>query len=360
MKKVVVLTYFDGINYGAFAQTYALQKKLESFGCEALALAYKSLKHHKNEYLSLFKTTKFRIFLRNYGKYRKFRNSQKLIRKSKRYYFPRSLKNIGKYDLVIFGSDEIWNFKNNLSELDLAFFGKYFSEDLKKASYAASFGGVSLTDKIPGEIIKLISKLDKISVRDENSRKILLQALPNKKVFQVLDPTFLYDFKNEIRKIELSEDFIVFYGISIEANDQSFLDSLLTFSNDRNLKIISLGYYHDWADISLTNLTPFDWISYIDSAKFVVTNMFHGTIFAIKCNKNFITLNSNRRRNKIDSLVADFKLQNRIVDGSIGYESFSKILNSKIDYQAINNLISLNVQKSEEYLSAIINLNESE
>ena len=54
--RIGILTYFDGINYGAFSQVYALQSRLVELGFNVKVIAYKNNKHMLYEYKSLFLT----------------------------------------------------------------------------------------------------------------------------------------------------------------------------------------------------------------------------------------------------------------------------------------------------------------
>jgi len=44
------------------------------------------------------------------------------------------------------------------------------------------------------------------------------------------------------------------------------------------------------ADISLTRLEPGEWLAILKNSEFVITNSFHGTVFAIKSEKRFVSV----------------------------------------------------------------------
>ncbi|MDC1066123.1 polysaccharide pyruvyl transferase family protein [Candidatus Pseudothioglobus singularis] len=348
--KIGILTYFDGINYGAFAQVYALQSKLTALGFDTEVIAYKGRKHEINEYKSLFLTKKYKIFINNFEKLRVFRNAQKSLNKTLAFSRGSRISNLN-FDKIIIGSDEVWNFKNDLFGLDLTYFGEGFIKKNSVISYAASFGSILASDYIPDEVKNNLLKFSAVSVRDDNSFKLVSNFLTDVK--KVTDPTFLYDFKEEL--IDMAEyQYLLFYGITLQQDDKLFIREIKNFASKRNLRIVSVGYFHQWADINFVNIDPFKWLSYIKNADFIVTNMFHGTIFSIKFNKSFVTIASKRRENKVKSLLRDFNLESRLLTSKINLEFKDKIT-AEIDYKSVNLKIDELISYSENFL--IENLN---
>lgn len=55
------------------------------------------------------------------------------------------------------------------------------------------------------------------------------------------------------------------------------------------------------------------WLSYFRDAKYVITDSFHGTVFSILFNKDFMVYGNNKRGNsRFNSLLGLFSLQNRL------------------------------------------------
>ena len=188
-KRILIVTYHDGINYGAFLQVFSLQEYLTKNNYEVKILNYKSLKHTILEYFYLLKTKNINLFFNTICKIYKFKKLQKKsLNLTKRFFnIPNNIDY--KYDYIVYGSDEIWNFKNDLIGLDLIYFGDKIKG--KKVSYAPSFGNIETNINIPIKILKLLKDFT-ISVRDINSLNIIsknLGTLPD----IVLDPTFLID-----------------------------------------------------------------------------------------------------------------------------------------------------------------------
>jgi len=79
-----------------------------------------------------------------------------------------------------------------------------------------------------------------------------------------------------------------------------------------------------------------DWLNGINNASFVVTDSFHGTVFAILFNKPFVTI-GNRKRGmaRFESLLDMFSLEQRLVFDN-GIEQIQKLITLPIDHERVN------------------------
>ena len=99
---------------------------------------------------------------------------------------------IDDYDVVICGSDEIWNIYSPTRGFDPTFFFDFIDKTkTKKSSYAASFGFTSsLKQDDLQSISNFLPEFSYISVRDSNSKKIVSEIYDGP-ISKVLDPTFI-------------------------------------------------------------------------------------------------------------------------------------------------------------------------
>lgn len=351
--KIGILTYFDGINYGAFAQVYALHNTLKQMGYENKVIAYKNKKHYKKELKSLFATKNIKVLWKNFNKVNKFKADHKRLDTTE-YISEHSQIQDLNLDLIIVGSDEVWNYHNDLFGIDGAYFGVPFNNEAV-ISYAGCFGKVTSEDDMPKGLIDGLKKFKAISVRDDNSYNIIKQKI-GKEPTLVLDPTLLYDYSKELEEtyIDQKDEYLLFYGINFEEHSELIIDRIKTFAKVNNLKVISVGFYHKWADENISSLSPFEWMQYIKNAKFVITNMFHGTVFSIKLNRQFITIGSKRRRNKVESLLKHMGLLDRLVYVNSDTQ-IDQLIVKEIDYNVVNTTIEKQKELSKEFLSNAIN-----
>lgn len=343
-KMVGILTYHDGFNYGAYLQVYALQNTLKDLGQESLIINYKSKKHFYGEYICFLKTKNPLSLVKNVIKMGKFKYAQKKLNQTK---FCFDLKDLNekKFDIVFFGSDEIWNYTNPLIGKDLCFFGKGVPAR-KLVSYAASCGNIDSNIEVDGDIKSLMSSFDVVSVRDENSQKIVSNAT-NKPVDIVLDPTLIYDFSTLETKCK-ERDFILFYGAGLSSDEQS---EIKEYAKEKNKRLISIGYKNNFCDASVIAKGPFEFLGYISAADEVITTMFHGTLFCIKYKKKFSIYTDDYRTNKLSTILNILGLESRKVGG----QSLKEIQATDIDYQRIDEIIFEKKKHSIDYILNAIN-----
>lgn len=343
-KKIGILTFHDGINHGAYLQAYALQNYLKGIGYQNKIINYKKFRFWLNEYKSFLYRKDRKDLIENIKKIIKFKKCHKKMKLTR---FTFSAKNISKkkFDIIIVGSDEVWNFKNPLLTYNLTYFGENLNSK-KIISYAPSFGAVNKDEKIPEEIIRHLKKFTSISVRDNNS-SVIIKKLMNIDAPVVLDPTFLYDFSNEVKQCPY-DDFILLYALKLTAEE---IDKIKQYSKKVNKKIIAIGYKNLWSDINIINIDPFEWVGYFKKASIIITPMFHGVLFSIKFNKQFCTIMTPIRENKVGSILENLDLSDRIMQND---DSLEKLFERKIDYSVINKKIDLLIDKSKKYLTSAI------
>ena len=263
------------------------------------------------------------------------------------------------YDLIIVGSDEVWNFN------DVAYSSIKFGYGLKcpHVSYSASVGGSSANDdNIPPKVKIGLKNFRNISVRDEKTEEFV-EFLIEHKVTRTLDPVYLYSYKLTVRKktkrIVNEKPYILIYDCRLE-NKQ--VEELITYAKKNNYRILGAGEYRNWySTVSTTNITPYEWAYLFQNALAVVTGTFHGTSFAIKYNKPFVAyLTEQNRINKVGSLLQEFKLTNRIVDST---GDIIKVLVQPIDYKEVNAILDqkriISIEYLRECIDEVIKKNEN-
>lgn len=338
--KVGILTFHDGINYGAFFQVYSLQSFLKEHGLECTIINYKDAGFTFREYMVFLNPRlSVRSIAGNISKIIKFKKAHRKLHLGRRVFDKNKLKRL-YFDKIIIGSDEVWNFKAEL----IGYNPVYFSEALNAKeiiSYAASFGAVKDTEKVPEELVKLLNRLDAISVRDENSFNIM-RSVTDKPLQIVLDPAYLVDLRKQAI-LPKDEDFILIYGSFTE----KMISKILEYARFLKKKTISIGYDNRWCDISLGSLSPFEWLGYFIKSDLVITTMYHGMIFSILNSKEFCMFSTLYRRNKVGNFLDKIKLSNRMIneDGSL-YDLFA----DKINYTDVNSKIDILRVQSKDFL----------
>lgn len=345
MVKIGILTFHDGINYGAYLQTYALHNFLLKNGYDNEIINYKSPTFTFNEYKCFLWFKKPVNLYNNILKIIEFKRAHRKLKRTKRIFTSKALER--KYfDVVIIGSDSVWNYSNNLSGFEPV----YFSKGLRSRnllSYAASFGPDTYGDNYPEPITSLLKRFDFISVRDANSQK-MVEGLTGQKATVVLDPTLLYDFEQETVQCKY-DNFVLIYSLGL-ANHQ--IEEIIKLAKKANKIVISIGYKNKGADLNIIAASPFEWVGFFKKADFIVTSMYHGVLFSMKYNKQFCTSIAPYRKSKLQQFLIDLELQDRIVRQP---SEILRAFSSKIDYAGVNEKINQRRIISENFLKDAIN-----
>ena len=336
-KKVGILTFHDGINFGAFMQAYSLQKALMNLGLNVNIVNYKSRYHWLREYVHVLKKD-FRI-ISNIKKILKFRSVQdRYMRKGD---FSFNISNaVDQYDVVIFGSDEIWNVNNGFFGFNAAYYGHGMGKRVKRIAFAPSCGSSMLGDYKSQLVKQELLEFQALSARDLNTKKII-EELTDRDVEILPDPTFLVSHDREV--VEPStRDYVLVYSDKLPRTD---IERVRNFSAKHDKKIVSVGFRHDWCDENYIDIDPFEWLGYIRSAEFVFTTMFHGTLFSLMFNRQICLLSDPYRTNKFSYIIEYFGLEDALYDEHID-----------IDYVAFNGQKNIFQLKGISYLKDMLNV----
>lgn len=249
-------------------------------------------------------------------------------------------------DVFIAGGDQIWNSTDYECGRDPAFFLDFVPDGKTKLSYAASFGSARAFDESDKERIEKLRTFSAVSVRETASADLLKEKGINAQ--RVLDPTFLLD-KSEWRSIKTKTKLNAKGSIVIYALDDSkeIYDALKPFIRKR--RIIAIGERAVKAsgiDVD-KDISPTEFLSYIDDADTVITNAYHGLIFSLIFEKRFICLKRNDRMTSIrcEDLVSVLGIKD---------EAYLFDLNKEIDYESINRRLAYEKEQSENFLNLAI------
>lgn len=353
--KIGILSMQKILNYGSFLQALSLKIQLEKRGHEVYFIDIKPGRRIVTESSSrtslLSKFDKY--FLKRIENYF-FTKKMDAIHKNDYVTFLETSKKIGeneKFDLVIIGSDEVfnattpsnWGFSTQLfGEVDNA---------QKIVTYAASCGNTTYENavqyKIADEIKKAMSNINMLSVRDKNTYMFVKSILGVEPYINV-DPVFLTNFDTYVPKMDVGKPYLLVYAYNNRIKDPKEINSINSYARKNGLKVLSVGMHQRWCPHNIA-ANAFSLLRYVESAKCIVTDTFHGTVFSIKYNKNFAVLIRDSNSNKLGGLLEQFSLQNRIVETA---EQLENVLNTRIDYKPINKLIAIEQRKASDYLDA--------
>lgn len=256
MNILIVTLYKE--NYGAFLQAYGLSSYLRSLGHNIYYKQYEFVEHTKIQ-KSISEVLK---------------DCQMVLDDS-------------AIDLIICGSDEIWNLDNPICLSRKDFWGYGFKRKIPIISYAPSASGTGLRKTIFWAW--RLNRFLAVSVRDIRSKEII-QPFVIKRVFEVVDPTFLCDWEKVLIEPK-AYNYIFVYSYGLSENDKK---RILNYASNNDKQIICCGGV-EIEGATIFEGSPFEWLGLIKNADIVFTSTFHGTVFSTIFKKNFMILGKSQK-----------------------------------------------------------------
>ena len=288
--KIGILTFHCAHNYGAVLQAYALQSYLCGLGHDARIVDYRPVyltrPYNRFRLIYWFSKKPARGIWKIFNEFRVFSarkkrrlNFENFISRRLRLRDYRQPSDLRAFDLVLLGSDQIWNSGITGGHNDDLYWG--ISVSVPVASYAASTPKIGIGKAEREYIRRALDHLLAVSVR-ERSLKEILSTLTAHPVVQVLDPTLLSD---AVVYDPLCVDFAVpkrpYVLIYQVAYDKSLGRIATELAKRINGEVIEISAYLETPRIRgskrIDTASPEEFIGYIRNASCVVTSSFHGT-----------------------------------------------------------------------------------
>ena len=298
--KIGIMTMHNVQNIGSVLQAYALQCKIRQLGFESELIDYvfppqneqrKGVKELVSRGFDIIqgspgvkKNLKIEAFRRNY-----------LCCSPLSYNRESLLTNPPEYDIYCTGSDQVWN-PFHVGE-DTSFMMDFAPIDAPRFAYASSFASKEVNEPYFSLYSKYLSRYIDITVREQSGAQIV-KSMTGKEATVVCDPTLLLN-DSEWNKIAEKSDvtikggYILVYLLSYMFNPRPYFYNIVEIVQHH----LSLPVYHYnpyTADSFKRNIKhlkgmgPHDFVRLIRDASFVITDSFHGAVFATIFNKPLI------------------------------------------------------------------------
>lgn len=373
--KIGILTHPLGLNYGGLFQAYALQYVLTKMGYDVTTINRKSAEHYKS----------FMHHVLSYGKrlllyYIKgqrisplwnpivSKKEFQIITQNMMAFVAKNMKTTPivdackladldqqyLFDIYIVGSDQVWN----EAYCPNSFLDFVKRPGVKKLFYAASCGKTSfaINPKLTKECATLAQQFQAISVREKSLCKLSADHF-GKEAIWVLDPTMLLRKEEYLKLIEpqTSEQQPIIFSYIL---DKDSLKSAVLEATKTHMGLevvngnIDSYYVKDGRSCPEDYILPApeDWFCHLNQSAFVVTDSFHGMVFSIIFNKQFaVVANPQRGIERFTSLLEALGIPNRLVTS---IAQLNTILNTKIDYDAVNSRVDIMRQQSLDFLTS--------
>lgn len=365
--KIGIITFHKSYSYGACLQAYATVAFLNEMGYEAELIDYTNVYEQRfrkpfyseNGKLSGYVTSIIKdVFLQ-----KKHYQKQAFDRKNEDY--PISAEHYtnheqlarASYDVMIVGSDQVWN-GNITGSLDEAFLLRYGKAE-KRISVASSMGSAQLTDVEKEKFRDNFKKFTAISVR-EDFAKNQLEDLTDKQIKLLMDPTFLFTGEDWRRRLAAKskqyakpkEKYILTFFLTA---DQSYKEKVKSYAKYIKLPVWSIQstkIKRVDSDKVILGATIQDFIALIANAELIITDSFHGAALSINLRKNFVPIRNIGNPVRVVALLDMLGIPERMDMMPRDYK--------EVDYDALSNRMEPLRKDSQDWIINAIEGNVNE
>lgn len=335
--KIGIVTIHSANSYGGMLQAFATQEFFGRYGDTSI-IDYKSEHIEKTMNLLRFGDGSrgllrggkdlFRVFprkrlLENFKKFsNKFLNIDKIEKKH--------LNNgyLDKYDVIVSGSDQIWNPKI-MGGLDKNYFLD-FNFSGKRISFASSMGSYKYSENELLDVKSMLQKYNFISVREGDTANYLSSSL-GFEVKKFADPTLMIagsDWRDRFNIIDGCGGYIAIYALKKNDLMKKIINKTVKKLGMKSVAIDQDPFVGYNVDRHVNDAGPEDYLKIIGGSSFIITNSFHGTVFALNFNIPFLVIPPESGENRIKGILSDCGMINRYceslddVDSIVGLGNF--------------------------------------
>ncbi|MCA1920536.1 MAG: polysaccharide pyruvyl transferase family protein [Flavobacterium piscis] len=363
VKKIGILTFHRAHNYGAMLQAYALLEFLQSKGYRVEIIDYWP-KELQNEYLWVpnypYRSTLSRIkgllwFVLGFSMERKRRAGYvhfilKYLQLSKqiRYKTASQLESLN-YDVVIYGSDQIWRKHPFTQKFDTVYWGDVPKNVLRKIAYGASSNTLNFSEDDLAFFRNKLKNFYSVGLREKEFGEVLKEYY-ERPINIVLDPVFLID-TNVWQNLSLEANiklpnrpYLLFYHLNYNPHIVKKVEQIARLLKLSVLEIRGRVFPLKVGSRYCQTASPIDFLKLINHADCVITNSFHGTALSILFQKEFYVVGANKGSHRIKNLLETLSLENRFFSDNIN------LLTDAIDYKKVFLTIEILQNQSREFL----------
>lgn len=354
MKIGIMTFWWTQSNYGQMLQAFALKTTLERMGHSPFLIKYHgSASVQKNEKTLFTRISTFKLndFIIRRVKQHKIKNElKKNLRdfdafRNAHFQFSEetysSLNDLHarppQADAYICGSDQVWNSNFGVScEPYLLGFG---DKSVKRIAYAASFGVKQISKETERIFRKHLPNFEVIGVREKSGVDLCHDmGFMNAKLLP--DPTLLLTADEWCKIIgttrvvnKTNRSMVYTLGNSPMADKTQFLKFM--HAGDKLVSHVSSN--HDFSGNAFPKV--FDWVEMLNQSDFILTNSFHGMVFCLIFNKNFVIIpntgSAEGMNERIVSLLDRLDLLDHIMP-SFNEAKINSLVEARINWDTIN------------------------
>ena len=288
----------------------------------------------------------------NYQKFEDFYTNR--FRRTKKKYTDDNFNDVVRDENIegfVCGSDTIFCI-NEFKGFVEGYYANFDCMRGKSVSYAASFGDPTFTEQDYQTLNERLQNFKALGIREYNMLPYVKKHV-TVKAERTIDPTLLAEaslYDSIIAEPQMKEKYILLYSRRYNKNMEQYAERM---AREKGLKLVEISIRSNNAEkghIMRYDAGVEEFLSLVKYAECVITNSFHGVIFAVQLRTPFYCFSREQGDTKIGEVLDLFGLNNRIM--ITGTESVPQ----EIDYDVVHQRIAEARKPAEDYLRYAIGL----
>lgn len=249
------------------------------------------------------------------------------------------------YEALVCGSDQVWRYRY-ISHALGDYFLAFAPTGVLRVAYAASFGKADweAPQVLPG-LRPLMQQFDAVSVRETSGSRLCRDYFDYDNTTTALDPTLLHDadFYRQLYRATASElpaVKVAHYLLDPSTTKYQLVEHIRRYAQASESEVFALGRDQTASPAVET------WLATLDQAQYVVTDSFHGLVFALIFGKQvLVCVNHERGTARMTELLQALGLESLLI-----YPGQSLPEIPMIDYDTVSARLSVMIHHSRLFL----------
>lgn len=288
----------------------------------------------------------------NYQKFEDFYTNR--FRRTKRKYTDDNFNDVVKDEEIsgyVCGSDTIFCI-NEFKGFVEGYYANFDCMRGKSISYAASFGDPTFTEQDYLTLNERLHNFKALGIRENNMLSYVKEHV-KVRAERTIDPTLLAEaslYDSIIAEPQMQEKYILLYSRRYNKAMEQYAEQMAKQMGIKLVEISIRATNSEKGHIMRYDAGVEEFLSLVKHAECVITNSFHGVIFAVQLRTPFYCFSREQGDTKIGEVLDLFGLSERImIDGT-------EKMSPEIDYDSVHQRIAEARKSAAEYLRYALSL----
>lgn len=341
--KIGVLTFYRAANFGALLQAFALERYLAARGHEVRFIDEDALYERRPGLLSVFCSRSIRGIAKKLSRWLSFRKVHFADRRVR-------LAEGEVPDVYLVGSDQVWNpgWYGTPQYVEKVFLGDV-DKSARRIAYAVSFGVDRWTaTETAVRVGELLKGFERISVRESSGIEIVRRLSGRTDVSCLLDPTLLHldaFYRPLLAGRNVPNGCVFLYLLNWSASSEA--ECALSCARQIGFAKVRAARAGQHVE---------DWLTEIAAAGIVVTNSFHGTVFALLFHRPFVALKLRGDYASMNERIAELLhlvgMEQRFVE-AFDVAAIHAALSSSIDWRMVDERLAYKRLETDAFFEEV-------